>query len=75
MLEMLWQFLHFWFPWVKAWRPRVKLRSDLPLVRPRTPVLQVPPRLDQRGHPLVVGVDRRPLWQVRRWRRNRAGPG
>ena len=69
MPEMLRQFLHFWFPSVKAWRPPVKVRSDLPVVRPRPTVLQVPPRHDQRGHPIVVGVDRRALWQVRQWQR------
>lgn len=69
MFEMLLQFLRFWFPRVKFWRPRVTLRSDLPAVRPRPPVLCVPPRRDQKGRPLVVCADKRPLWQIRTWRR------
>jgi len=69
MFEMLREFLHFWFPSVRAWRPRVTVRSDVPVVPPQPSVLRVPPRVDRQGRRLTVGVDRRPLWKVRGWRR------
>ena len=81
MREMIRQFLHMLFPDVQLFRPRVTERrraqsGRIPVSCVTADIVQEPRQTralvragKRNGQRVAVGPDRRPLWEVRGWRR------